>query len=172
MYRGVPTVVPARVSGVSRADGVASSETGSGVVSELARATPKSVTRTRPLPSTSTFAGLKSRWTSPASWAARSPRLAWMNASRISCGVRGRSSSHAPRVVPEISSIARTTCSPTTTTSKMFTTLGCDRRAIAWASRRSRTSPVLLFDIGCRSLIATRRSSSGSYAAYTAPMPP
>jgi hypothetical protein len=40
------------------------------------RAIPKSVTRTRPSLPTSTLSGLKSRWISPAAWAAARPRPA------------------------------------------------------------------------------------------------
>src|SRR5262249_31805254 len=50
------------------------------------RANPKSPTRTRPSSPTSTFAGLKSRWTMPAVWAAASPRPAARNISTTAGG--------------------------------------------------------------------------------------
>ena len=52
------------------------------------RASPKSETRTSPLALHSTFSGLKSRWITPASCAAASPRPARTHAARISRGER------------------------------------------------------------------------------------
>ena len=52
------------------------------------RASPKSMTRTWLSRPTMTLSGLKSRWTSPSSCAAASPRPAAMNTFRISCQLR------------------------------------------------------------------------------------
>ncbi len=52
------------------------------------RARPKSMTRTWLSRPTMTLSGLKSRWTSPFSCAAASPRPAAMNTFRISCQLR------------------------------------------------------------------------------------
>ena len=120
MYAGVPASSPG--SPVSRAD----------------RASPKSVTRTRPSSPTSTLSGLKSRWTMPAACAAASPRPACTNTRRISRHGRGVSSQRAS-VAPSTSSIATNMQSRSNPTSWTCTTFGCERRAIAWASAASRS---------------------------------
>src|SRR5688572_22092151 len=93
MYLGVPTMAPGMVS----CELQASPEMGTGVSVELdagkgagvdvggradsTRATPKSVTRTRPSCPTSTLSGLKSRCTSPEECAAARPLAASRKAS-------------------------------------------------------------------------------------------
>ena len=62
-------------------------------------ASPKSVTRTRPSRSTSTFSGLKSRWTRPAACAAASPRPRRDEHVDDLAPRRGSRVSHAPSVV-------------------------------------------------------------------------
>jgi hypothetical protein len=69
---------------------------------------PKSATRTRPSSPTSTFAGLKSRCTRPAPWAAARPSPAARNTSTTRCHSRGVSS-HRARSRPWTSSMARNT---------------------------------------------------------------
>src|SRR5579864_4056663 len=61
MYMGVPMAEPGAVIAL---------------VDDEARARPKSVTLTSPAPVTSRFAGLRSRWMMPATWAAAVPREA------------------------------------------------------------------------------------------------
>ncbi|MCB9748871.1 MAG: hypothetical protein H6713_02565 [Myxococcales bacterium] len=143
-----------------------------------ARASPKSITRTRPSSPSITLSGLKSRCTSPAAWAAASPRAAARYLSTTSRHDRGCARSHARSVTPRMCSIATNTRPSCTPTSCTPTTLGWARRASAWASRSSRTRPSVRrsrepTSLGlCSTLIATVRSSSGSWAANTVPMPP
>jgi len=74
-----------------------------------ATASPKSLTAARPLRSTSTFSGLKSRCTTPAACAAASPRPTAMNIRRIACHDRGSLTSQRASVAPSTSSIAMNT---------------------------------------------------------------
>ena len=189
IYAGVPTVVPVRVRSVASA-----SVRGRGpslVISSTCctRTSPKSITSTRPPSPTITLSGLKSRCTSPLRCAAASPRPACIMTAITSLHVRGLACSHCRSVTPCTSSIARNTwpsCVPTSCTAM---TLGWLTRAIAWASRSNRSSTPGLAaawssspksrcmsrpstraspSSACSrwsSLSATRRSSSGSYAA-------
>jgi hypothetical protein len=93
----------------------------------------------------------------------------------ISRQLRARLRCHWPSVCPTTSSIATNTCSPKAPTSWTVTTLGCETRAIACASRMSRAEvapvgpePSAAFI----SLSATSRPRWGSRAASTTPMPP
>ena len=118
---------------------------------------------------TITLSVLKSRWTSPFSCAAASPRPASLNTCRISRQVRGCTCSQYVTVFPSTYSIAMKTLSSNVPTSYATTTFGCDRRAIACASRSVRCRPsdseTPLPGFTRSSLTATLRSSSGSYAA-------
>ncbi len=134
-----------------------------------ARASPKSRTRTRPSSPTITLDGLKSRWTSPARCAAASPSPAARNAPITSARERFFSFSHVASVGPSTNSVARNTSAPNVPTSKIASTFGCDRRASAFASRKSRSRRPSADDATgspavWRSFSATARSSSGSYA--------
>jgi hypothetical protein len=96
----------------------------------------------------------------PASWAAASPAPIVRNIATISRRVRGRSASQPRSVVPGTYSIATNTPPSSAPTSNTVTTLGCASRAIAIASRRSRsTSRPRRWR-----LIATSRSSVTSRA--------
>lgn len=172
---------PTSVSGVSREMGPECSPESSRLRSSalllrVERARPKSVTRARPSSPINTLVGLKSRCTNPAWWAASSPRPAPRKTVRTSRHSRGFSLSQVARVTPRTSSIVTKTDVPSEPTSYTGTTWGCDSWAMACASRSSRlVAPVPCepLDFGARStLMATRRSSTGSYAAYTRPMPP
>jgi len=180
MYAGVPITAPAAVT-------VASSPVGSdGVLrckmpdspgatapsGAAARANPKSITITRPSLPTITLSGLKSRCTRPARCAAHSPRPARTKMSTISCHVRS-SASHSRSVPPSMNSIATNTWSSTVPTSCTVMTLAWVNRAIALASRSSRRRRIeVMSSVADSSLSASLRSSSGSYAAYTTPIPP
>ena len=176
MYAGVPITVPAAVIDCSserppvirgallaRSSAVASSSTASAPCTP--RASPKSSTRTRSSAPTMTLSGLKSRCTSPAAWAACSPRPAWMYACRTSDHVRPSCWIHVPSVGPSTSSIATNTASCSTPTSNTGITLGCDSRAIACASRSNRErSSATSNAVTETSLRAMLRSRSGSKA--------
>ena len=82
------------------------------------------MTSTRPSVPMSTLSGLKSRWTSPAAWAAARPRPAFTNASTMSGQSRG-ALSQSRSVEPSMNSIATNTRSPTVPTSWTVITLGC-----------------------------------------------
>ena len=110
--------------------------------SRRSRASPKSVTRTRPSRPTRTLSGLKSRCTSPAACAAASPRR------------RAHDRQHlAPRALRVLSQRAasrlrrapsrRTRVAGSVPTSWTATTFGCASRAIACASRTSHVWPPL-----------------------------
>jgi len=197
MYGGVPITAPASVSGASaependpdreggpmRSDGAEvsppsssrsdSSSVGRDAVTSV-RASPKSRTRARPSSPMITLAGLKSRWTRPSAWAAARPWAHCSSTSRTAGGL-GRVSSHCDSVWPSTSSIVMKTCvvaPPITPTSNTGTTLGCESLASALPSRSIRAAALGCERLACTSLIATRRSSRGSWAAYTTPMPP
>ena len=62
------------------------------VISETpARAIPKSVTTALPSPSTITFWGLRSRWTTPLRWAKRAASSTWRISATACSGVSPRS---------------------------------------------------------------------------------
>jgi hypothetical protein len=129
------------------------------------RAMPKSVTRTRPSTPTSTLSGLKSRCTSPASWAACRPRPAATNVSTTSGQARGCSRCHAVSVWPSTSSMAKNTRPSNVPTSCTVITLGWLSCAMACASRSSRwlrRRPAASSLPSCSTLSAILRSSSGS----------
>ncbi|TMQ22515.1 MAG: hypothetical protein E6J90_12365 [Deltaproteobacteria bacterium] len=124
MYAGVPIAVPGKVNAPSSAlDGRRTSPGSGAGPSPVARASPKSVTTTRPRRSISTLGGLKSRWTIPAAWAAARPRPAATIAAMIASRGWPRDS-HAAMVSPSISSIAITSRSPTVIASKIVITFG------------------------------------------------
>jgi hypothetical protein len=106
MYAGVPSTAPVTVT---RASTDASGEIAAGVVCGPRCARPKSLTRGRPSSPTSTFSGLKSRWTTPLWWASTSPRPAARNTSSTSGRERGCFPSQWRRVVPSTSSITKKT---------------------------------------------------------------
>ena len=149
---------------------VASSATGS--APWASRASPKSVTTIRPSRLRSTLCGLKSRWTMPAAWAAASPRPAATNASTIAAVGRRSARSHSASDSPWISSIATKSRPPAVPTSWTVTTLGWDSRAIARASRSSRSLASVVAIAPRSTLSAIRRSRSGSNAAWTTPIAP
>ena len=106
----------------------------------LPEASPKSVTATRPLLSSSTFSGLKSRWTMPPACAAASASPAVRKTSRMASSERGSAWSHVASVCPATSSIemyARPSASPVSYTVTMF---GWARRAMSRASRARRAA--------------------------------
>jgi hypothetical protein len=166
MYFGVPTTAPSTLRLCP----------GSVVCAASTRrplsARPKSLTRGRPSLPMSTFSGLKSRCTSPASCAACSPRPPAMNIVTISRQPRSPSASQPLSVAPSTSSIAMNTCSPARPTSYTVTAFGCASLAIAWASRCNLTRASTPAPPPRSTLIATLRSSSGSNAHSTTPMPP
>ena len=141
MYGGVPSTMPATVTGVARPRSSGSPSRLSMPWSESpvrsARASPKSPTRARPSSPTSTLPGLKSRCSNPTAWAAASPRPAAMNTRTISR--HGRSTAiHRRSVEPRTNSIATTTSVSVSSTSNTASTLGWLSCAIARASRRMR----------------------------------
>ncbi len=81
------------------------------------RASPKSMTRTSPSRPTITLSGLKSRWTSPFSCAAASPRPAARNTRSTSGHERGCACSQNVTVFPSTNSIAMNTWSRNVPTS-------------------------------------------------------
>ena len=116
-----------------------------------------------------TLSVLKSRWTRPFSCAAASPRPASTNTLRMSFQVRCWTCSQYVTVFPSTYSIAMKTLSSNVPTSYATTTFGCDRRAIACASRSVRARPsdsdTPLPGLTRNNFTATLRSNSGSYAA-------
>ena len=129
------------------------------------RASPKSMTRTRPSWPTMTLSGLKSRCTRPARCAAASPSPAARNTCTMAAAARGFALSHWRSVWPSMSSVAMNTSPPSSPTSKTVSTLVCDRRAKACASRRRRsrkTWAAAPLPAVFSTLSATWRSSSGS----------
>ena len=112
MYRGVPATdvnVPSPEGALSSSGSVRSRGAG--------RASPKSATRGRPSSPMSTLSGLKSRCTSPARWAACSPRPAATNMPTTSRQLLACAASQRRSVGPSTNSIARNTASPSTPTS-------------------------------------------------------
>ena len=121
MYAGVPAIV---MAGASRA----------------ARATPKSMTTTRPARVIITFSGLKSRCTSPAAWIASSPARNCAAMSRASASGRGpRARKVSPSVAPSMYSIDSSSSPSSSTRSKMRHTFGESTSRAARTSRRSRS---------------------------------
>jgi hypothetical protein len=141
------------------------------------RAIPKSRTFSTPSARIMMFSGLMSRCTKPRLCAKAS--VAAMSSSHPRRVAIATSSPITLRSVrPSISSIARKVVSPTSPTSKIATTFGWSSAAAARASRISRTAcpadsfvPVVA-GAACSTLSATRRSSRGSNARYTSPIPP
>jgi len=158
MYAGVPTIEPARVTSIDDE----SAAPGSGARSALSRARPKSATRGRSSSPTSTLSGLKSRCTMPAACAAARPSPAAQYIAMISRADFARSRDHARAVPPATSSIATNTRPSTSPTSYTTTTLGCDSRASACASRSMRASAA--GEIAEPTLRATSRASRVSRA--------
>ena len=107
----------------------------------IALASPKSATLTRPSSAMSTFSGLMSRWISPARWAEPSAESTGsISASARVAGI-GLSLEMVSRSVwPETSSITRKTAPLSSPWSKTATTLGCESRAAALASRTKRAA--------------------------------
>ncbi len=180
MYAGVPSSAPSAV--MRRSSALAVSE-----LAELVSASPgvsgrdgprpspaipKSSTRARPSRPTITLLGLKSRWMSPASWAACRPRPALTYTATIARQSRDAARSHASSVHPSTNSMAMNVCPACVPISCTVTTFGCDRRAIACASRNSRADWPSPSSLRCSTLTATLRSSCSSNAANTSPIPP
>src|SRR5262245_27173978 len=144
------------------------------LASSAARARPKSVIFAWWFPlSSSTLAGLTSRWISPVAWAAASPsatcRPIWTTSSVSSGPVR---SSRCWRVSPGMNSITRygSGCSSTAYTCTTFSwrTLALER-----ASRRKRLRAGDVAAIcGDSTFTATTRWSTSSNARKTIPNPP
>ena len=185
MYAGVPATVPGDVSSSlpvasRRGETTLSPSSGVGVsvrwVASV-RASPKSMTRTRRRVDTlARFApeltdsimrlsGFTSRCSSPWACAAASPRAACLNTRTTSRQDRCPSASHCVTVCPSTNSIATNTRSSTTPTSCTPTTLGWLSFASASASRLNRADAAGPPPCDKRTLTATLRSSSGSYAA-------
>lgn len=125
------------------------------------RTSPKSATLTRPPSVISTFSGLTSRCTRCARCAAPSAASTGSitsSAARTENAPRSASTSRSVR--PGTYSIARNALPPSALWSKTLTTLGCESRATALASRMNRSanagSPA---NCGCITLSATTRSS-------------
>ena len=89
MYAGVPTKALVRVRAAAPAPSPPPPPAASAAVSCASRARPKSITRTLPSFAIIAFCGLKSRWMTPAAWAAASPRAAATKTSRIARQLRG-----------------------------------------------------------------------------------
>ncbi len=160
MYAGVPTAPPT----------VLPSEGSSMWV----RAIPKSVTTTRPLLSSITLSGFRSRCTTPASCAAeRAAHVAWaMESARATDSAPARAS-NIESGSPSTYSIVRNfspSCSPM---SKVRATLGCVTRLASFTSRLKRSStPGTAMSSPFNILSATISSSSRSRTRYTLPIPP
>ncbi len=111
------------------------------------------------------LSGLTSPWTNPTACAAHSPRPA----SRHAASTRARSRPRQrARLEPSTSSIAMNSWSPIDPASYTATTLGCRSFAIARASSRTCTRHAPCRRAGSTSLIAMKRSSSGSRARRNA----
>ena len=149
MYSGVPTIVPGTVS-----PWLSSSLT-----------SPKSRILTSPSRVRNRFAGLMSRWTRPAPWAAASPRAAWRHQSAASRGSARPSASRACSVWPSYRAMTMKRRPSASSMPWMTPTLGWSRLAAALASSSS-----LRFASGCtesasgRNFRATGRSSRVSIA--------
>ena len=140
--------------------------------SPVPRASPKSVTSTRPSRLRSTLCGLKSRCTSPAACAAASPRPPPSTAAQTS-SVGGFA--HQPRVhARALDELHRDVVAIAVGVDLV------DRQhvRVLQPRHRARFAQQALALLGarvcalCNSLIATERSRSGSRAAHTMPMPP
>ena len=143
-----------------------------------ALARPKSSTFTSPSAESLTFAGLRSRWTMPFSWAASSAsaiRRAIAIASSTGSRPRRRRSA---RSSPSTSSMAmRCTADPSARAAvshsyrwAMLGWLSCARSFASRSKRARRVSSAA--KAGGSTLRATSRSSRRSVARKTSPMPP
>ncbi len=169
MYGAVPMMTPSRVwRSVSISESKGPSAWGTATL-----ASPKSSTLTRPSPATMTFAGLRSRWTMPRSWAAASASATAEPISRTcsigipSSGINRSSES------PSTSCMVRK-CRPSLSSTEYTpTTPGWSSEASIIASRRNRSSRSGFVAISSGSTLrATSRPSLVSVARYTAPIPP
>ena len=164
-YCGVPITAPVRVMPTPSA----------------ARAIPKSVTFTLPCGVTIRLAGLTSRCTIPARWAAPSASPTWASRSRTAAGSRSRpppirfesgspstsSMTRNGRGWPEPSVAAR---SPTSKTEAMpgWCSAAAWRASVSKRARKVASSAYSTLS----SLTATSRPSTVSVARQTSPMPP
>ena len=158
MYATVPMIRPDRVFPAAA----------------CALASPKSTTLTRPSAVSSTFSGLTSRCTIPASCAADSPAsVGSMTSSASLQGSQPRSRSRLRSVRPGTYSIDRYRNCPSEPWSKTCTMLGWDSRATDLASPMNlATKSASRASSACITLSATCRSSRVSVARYTVAMPP
>src|SRR5436190_594940 len=162
MYSGVPTT---KLVSVIR------------VWNDVARAMPKSLSTARPLFSTMTFAGLRSRWTTPEACAWATARATSSRIRRSSRRSVFPSSSSSASVLPSTKSMAKNgragpVCGRVVPTSWIETMPGWRSCAAMAASRRIRSAAAGSETPSLRTLRATRRRRSGSSASKTTPMPP
>ncbi len=172
MYGSVPSSCPTPESGVET---VALSEASlpPGASSPTGFARPKSSTFTRPSRVSITFAGFRSRCTTPFSWAADSASAMVMPRSTT------RATGRPPGVTcwsspwPSTSSMVRNRKPSASSTVNSVTMLGWLSAATVRASRskRARRSGCDATSAGS-TLSATSRPSRASRARYTSPMPP
>jgi hypothetical protein len=123
MYCGVPMASPtscARASSPPRSGAASTSperDASSCSAAPASRASPKSITYTRPVLERSTLVGLKSRCTSPTRCAATSPSPAWRKRRSVSRHECRSSRIHSCSVLPWMNSMARKTWEPKVPTS-------------------------------------------------------
>ena len=136
-------------------------------------AMPKSSTLTSP-PEITMFAGLMSRCTSPAAWAASRPSHTAAAMATASSGGSTPASSRIRRSVrPATNSITMNGVVPSTPQSKTVTRRGW-LRAATWRASRSNLARKAgsAANCGLRTLTATSRPSTSSLARHTVAMPP
>nr|WP_232265700.1 hypothetical protein [Streptomyces pactum] len=146
----------------------------SSVTAPCCRAMPKSSTFTAPDRVIITFAGLMSRCTTPASWAAASAAQICAAHSRASGSGGSPRRSTADRVSPSTSSMTRKNArSPPRSVAPKSCTVamrGWCRPPLSLASRASRSSSPA--KRGTQIFTATARWTHGSYARQTVPNAP
>jgi hypothetical protein len=136
-------------------------------------ASPKSSSFTRPSSQTKTFAGLRSRCSTPREWACASPSAICSAIRSASSTGKGPFSIRRASVSPRSSSITRYAPAGHVPTSKMVTMAWWSSFATASASFWIHSSETGCLDRpGFKALSATVRPSCGSNASYTAPNPP
>ena len=136
-------------------------------------ANPKSSTFTRPSCVTITFAGLRSRCTTPPWCAATSASASGIARSSTRGSGRPPAITSRSRLCPSISSIVRNRIPSTSSIEKRVTMFGWLKAATVLASRsnRARRSGCDARSSGS-TFTATSLPSRGSRARYTSPMPP
>ncbi len=160
MYARVPSVMPVRVvDRASSADNMAMPKSPS-------FGTPSAVSRM--------FAGLISRWTTPAAWAVSSASSTAATHSHASRGGMGPyDSRRSARLPPSTSSITMNARPSSMPTSCTVTMLRWARRAMVRASASNRARMrARASSAGSRSLIARFTSSRASHASCTVAIPP